>query len=136
MSRSGMWSGRAWALGLLLAFVLVTPAQGQVQSEDQQRCIRTLNQGFEKMLKAHVGEVRRCLKDAAKDRLTDSLAACVRADAKGRVEKARFKNIDKAFKQCAERPDFGPVDAQILPRGQAVDHHDQTAKDEPQVSKP
>ena len=93
MSRGEMWSGRAWALGLLLAFVLVTPAQGQVQSEDQQRCIRTLNQGFEKMLKAHVGEVRRCLKDAAKDRLTDSLAACVRADAQRESLPARKRKI-------------------------------------------
>ncbi|TFH24306.1 MAG: hypothetical protein E4H03_03920 [Myxococcales bacterium] len=80
------------------------------QSEDQQRCVRTRHQGFEKMLKEQAGEARRCLKDAAKDQLAASFGACLGADAKGGVEKRRFKNIDKALKDCTEAPSFGPRD--------------------------
>jgi agarase len=114
MSRSGIFRGGgrgALWLGLFSALALVTPVQGQVQSDDQRRCIRTLNQGFERMLKKQAGEARRCLKDAAKERREGSLAACLQADAKGRVDRTRFKNIKTIFKHCVEAPDFGPPDA-------------------------
>ena len=113
MSGNGIVAGGIRAalwLGLFSTFAFATPVQGQVQSDDQQRCIRARTRSFERILKKQAGEVRRCLKNAAKDRLESSLAECLRADAKDRVDRTRFKNLRTTIKQCVEAPDFGPRD--------------------------
>lgn len=86
------------------------PAQAQIQSGAQQRCIRTLNQGFQRIDKVQAGEARRCLKEAAADAIAGSIVACLRSDPDGRVRKQRFRNIARALRRCGEVPDFGPTD--------------------------
>lgn len=87
------------------------PAPGAVQTADQQRCLRSLNTAFERMLLTGSKEVRRCFAGIATRRLSGTLEECVRADARGRVAGRRHRNARKVTRHCAAEPaDFGTID--------------------------
>jgi agarase len=93
--------------------LLISPsAFGQAQSPEQQRCLRSLNLGFERMAKAQGKEARTCLQDAATGTLTGAMDDCLRADGRAHIERRRTRNATSATTRCddAQPPDFGAPD--------------------------
>ncbi len=81
------------------------------QNEDQQRCINQLNKGFAKVAKAQGRENARCIRAAGKGSVA-SAEACLTADARGKVAKAKNKNSRGEIKRCTGfTPDFGSTDS-------------------------
>ncbi len=79
-----------------------------VQSKDQQKCINELNKNGAKVAKAQGKENSKCIKDSSKGRLIGTIEACLTADAKGKVAKAKAKTLEKEGVKCnGVTPDFG-----------------------------
>ena len=70
-------------------------------------CIEALNGGFEGLARAQARNLRRCFRDAARDRVPD-LLACVEEDRGDRRQRAEEKTRAQAELFCAEPPEFGP----------------------------
>jgi hypothetical protein len=86
----------------------------QPQNEAQQSCINELNKGLAKVAKAQGKDLSTCLKNASKGKLgAQTIEACLTADNKGKVAKAKQKMIIKAGSVCPadpnapDSPDFG-----------------------------
>jgi hypothetical protein len=83
----------------------------QPQNEAQQSCINELNKGLGKVAKAQGKNLYTCLKNGAKGRLgVQTIEACLTADKRGKVAKAKQQTLAKARPKCAEPPDFGATD--------------------------
>jgi hypothetical protein len=91
--------------------LLPCPVSAQQQSEAQVECIVSLNRNVDKVAKAQRKEAERCLKLAARQALPDgmNMAACLAADIKGKVNKARAFMAGDEIRRCdvADLPDFG-----------------------------
>ena len=74
---------------------------------DGQKCVNEINKRFVGVLKSVSKEASGCVKARAKGKSTDSLEACVDADAKGKIAKARAKLSSGDEKRCGSVPSFG-----------------------------
>jgi len=83
------------------------------QTSAQQKCITGMNKAGSKVAltqgKINVG----CVKYAGKVSDSDP-AACVVADARGKLAKARVKTLKVVARSCTETPDFGFTDASTV----------------------
>jgi len=84
------------------------------QSAAQRDCIKELNKRGAQLARAQSKVSARCIKDAAKGKLTGTIEACLTADAKGKVAKAEQKLMSKAQAACTEPPDFGATDPDTM----------------------
>jgi hypothetical protein len=83
----------------------------QHQNDAQQSCINELNKGLGKVAKAQGKDLYACLKNGAKGRLgAQTIEACLTADNKGKVAKAKQQTFTKAPPKCTDPPDFGATD--------------------------
>lgn len=94
----------ATAAVLVLACAAGASAQ---QSKDQQKCLNTVNKDGSLVAKAQGRANVGCVKDAGSGKLVGSAAACLTADAKGKLQKAKDKTVADAAKSCASAPSFG-----------------------------
>jgi hypothetical protein len=92
------------ALALLLATAATAPAQ---QSKDQQKCLNTVNKDGSLVAKAQGKANVGCVKDAGSGKLVGTAEACLTADAKGKLQKAKDKTVADAAKSCGVAPTFG-----------------------------
>ena len=77
------------------------------QTKAQQSCIGAMAKGYTKLVRAQSKAICGCSKDFSSGDAA-SAEACVVADEKGKVAKARFRLDDGVAKRCAdEKPDFG-----------------------------
>ncbi|MFQ5514581.1 MAG: hypothetical protein ACE5FG_09075 [Myxococcota bacterium] len=98
-----------------LGSVLAIGAQAQTLDGAQQRCVNELNQGLARLARGAGKELARCLKDAARGRLGSlSVADCLAADRRGRLQRIRTREAADFARFCAgvvaDPPPFGPVD--------------------------
>ena len=98
--------------GAFLALLTLSSGQASAeQSKKQQQCINTLNKDFQKVASKQGKEILSCLKDGSRGRLDGTIEACITADVKGKVQKAKDKTTADGAKKCAaETPDFGAFD--------------------------
>ncbi len=90
-----------------LAYALATPLPAAALSTEA-TCLVKMNSAGAKVAKAQDGETRRCLKARATGKLDAAAAsACVLADGKGRVAKARAKASGLEASKCTSVPTFG-----------------------------
>lgn len=100
---------------LVLLGLLPGGVEAQVADRDEQRCINTLNKGLERVNGAQGRDAERCVRDAARDRLTGTVDACVVADALGKVSDAESKATSLDAARCSGvTPPFGPTSASLL----------------------
>jgi agarase len=108
-----MRSGFGWILvaGVVLGLLEARDASAQIQTPDQQRCLLSLNESLERVLRTQGKEARVCLEDGSRDRLEGSVEDCLTADSRGRVRTAWAKTAKNAARDCASTaPDFGATD--------------------------
>ena len=85
------------------------------QTGDQDACVNELNRQLARMSKMQGREVKRCLKNFAKQKLTGSMELCLEADARGKVAKAATKALSAEAEDCnGVTPNFGPTDAATI----------------------
>ncbi len=89
------------------ALLPAAPAFGQVQSEDQQKCINTMNKDGSAVAATQAKANLKCLKDAGKGKLIGTAQDCLTADPKGSIAKKQQKTVDDQTDRCATLPDFG-----------------------------
>jgi hypothetical protein len=105
-----MYRSLAGLLSLIVGLLGSPAAFGQPQTAEQQRCLRSLNLRFERMVKAQGKEVRHCLQDAAKGTLAGSVGECLRADARGNIERRRARSATGRCNDDSQQADFGVPD--------------------------
>lgn len=89
-----------------LAALVSTPAAAALSPEAT--CLIKMNAAGAKIAKAQEGEALRCLKARAKGQIgAPETNACLLADEKGRVAKARAKTASIETKKCTSTPAFG-----------------------------
>jgi hypothetical protein len=72
----------------------------------KQRCVYTLNKGAAKLAKTQAKENSTCVKNATRGKVAD-LSACLIADLRGKVAKAKVKLTGADQRVCTDSPDFG-----------------------------
>jgi cysteine-rich repeat protein len=78
-------------------------------TKDEQKCVNNANKGAATVVKAENKEGSSCLKDASKGKVAD-YNACLTADSKGKVNKAKEKANKLRAKGCTgQMPAFGYV---------------------------
>ena len=91
---------------------------GGPQNKAQQKCINALNKNFAKVAKTQGKDNCSCIKDFAKGQsLTPAatLEACLTADRKGKVAKAKSKTVSDETKNCAaSTPNFGATSSSVV----------------------
>jgi pimeloyl-ACP methyl ester carboxylesterase len=105
--------GRLLLVGTLFLLVVLphTWANSQVQRPDQRKCIDALNKNFAKVAKTQGKDIDKCIKDGSKDKLENpTIEACLTADNKEKVSKAKGKTVAAFDSKCDDTPDFGPSD--------------------------
>ncbi len=75
------------------------------QSEEQQDCIVEMNRGGAKVAKTQARENTGCIKRVGREKITGA-QACLTADGKGKVQKAKERVVDVEAKDCVLPPDF------------------------------
>jgi hypothetical protein len=93
------------AAGALVA-ISVLGAYAQVQTGDQQKCLNAVNKDGAAVAKTQGKEHLACVKGAGKGTVADA-QACLTADVKGKVAKAKGKTSAAATKSCTVAPSFG-----------------------------
>ena len=91
-----------------------TPIPHAPLDKDQQKCVNEMNKNGEKVNKAQLKDIEKCLKDYQKGKLTTSFEMCTTADRKGKVRTAQDKAITGEDKKCAPLavpPHFAYTDA-------------------------
>ena len=78
-------------------------AYAQVQSTDQQKCLNAVNKDGAAVAKTQGKENVGCVRGAGKGTLTGTAQACLTADAKGKVGKAKGKTSADAGNRAARR---------------------------------
>jgi len=107
----GMMSRRRRLTIVLLSLSLGVSAAGG-QTDQQGRCVDTIHRGFTRLAKRQAKEVARCLRQAKKGRLTESLDACVHGDPTSKIARTRSQNIARALEVCTDPAlGFGPRSA-------------------------
>ncbi|MFQ5351836.1 MAG: hypothetical protein ACE5D3_02045 [Candidatus Binatia bacterium] len=95
------------ASAVFLSLVLVPLVSlAQTVSKAQAKCIATLNKSGAKVMATQSKENARCVKSAGRG-LEPDASACLVADRKGKVAKARAKTAGGETKKCTETPVFG-----------------------------
>lgn len=90
----------------LSSFLLTAPSAWALSPAET--CLVKMNAAAAKVAKTQDGEAFRCLKDRSKNKLDpDETNACLLADAKGRVAKARDKATKIETTKCGTPPAFG-----------------------------
>jgi len=84
----------------------------QLQSNDQRRCIVKMNKSLLKVIKIRAKLEKACFRDAQRGLVSD-LAACVAADAKGKLAKAAAGST-RAAERCRQAPLFGYSSANVV----------------------
>ncbi|TFH22738.1 MAG: hypothetical protein E4H03_07780 [Myxococcales bacterium] len=82
------------------------PVHAQMQTKRQQGCINALNKSGAKVAQTQGKENAACVKNAGKGKEADA-GACLTADTKLKVSKAKGKTTAADTKKCAETPSFG-----------------------------
>lgn len=88
-------------------------AAPHAQTKAQQKCTNALLAQLPLVSATQLGEAAQCAKSFAQGK-APAAAACIAADAKGKVAKAIGKSVDAESKSCSEAPDFGPVDGERI----------------------
>ena len=88
-----------------LLMVSVLGAYAQVQTSDQQKCLNAVNKDGAAVAKTQGKEHLGCVKSAGKG--AGGAQACLTADAKSKVAKAKAKTTADATKSCGTPPSFG-----------------------------
>jgi hypothetical protein len=96
-----------------LVLVSVLGAYAQLQTGGQQACLNGVNKAGAAVTKTQGKEHLACLKGAGKGDVADA-QACLTADAKGKVGKARGKTAAAAAKSCTPPPSFGFTSVAIV----------------------
>jgi hypothetical protein len=87
------------------------------QTPTQQNCINELNKGLAKVAKAQGKNIVACLKNGSKGRLgVQTIEACLTADSKRKVAKAKQQTLSKAGPKCTQAPGIGPNDPNTVNR--------------------
>jgi hypothetical protein len=101
----------------LMAFALVLlsvlGAYAQLQTSGQQACLNGVNKAGAAVVKTQGKEHLACLKGAGKGDVADA-QACLTADTKGKVGKARSKTAAASAKSCSPPPSFGYTSVAIV----------------------
>jgi len=114
--KRGAFGHRAVAAALL-ALLGIAPGLAAAQPADaaQQRCINTRNQELERVHSAQARDQQRCVRDAARGRLTGTVDQCVVADELGKVAIAQNRAATRDAARCSGvTPPFGPTDMSLL----------------------
>jgi hypothetical protein len=90
-----------------LCLMSAVGAHAQVQSPDQQKCLNAMNKDGTAVAKTQGKENVGCVRGAGKGTLTGTAQACLTADAKGKVGKAKGKTSAEVGKSCGTPPNFG-----------------------------
>lgn len=94
------------------AFVSIPALAGAQLDSDQKKCVTSLQKAGAKVAGAVAKEFSACVKNAGKGKLGGLTAtACLTADPKGKVGKAKVKTAGVITKSCGVLPTFGPDDA-------------------------
>ncbi|HYC53934.1 MAG TPA: hypothetical protein VEL28_03250, partial [Candidatus Binatia bacterium] len=103
-----------------LLFLVPVPALAQPQNALQQRCITEMNEAAAAVAQAQSRAALGCVVAGLRQRLPvgQSAQACLSADARGKVGKARVRLAQAQALYCASVPDFGFEDAATA--GEAV----------------
>jgi len=91
----------------LLALGIVPQAHAQIATEAQ-KCINAYNKSAGKVAAAQGKKSQKCLKNFAKDKLTESAGACTEpnpGDPKDKADKAIQKMLDKVASRCSTNPE-------------------------------
>ena len=103
-------------VAILAALFIFTPADAQVQTKEQRRCLVEMNKGFGRVA-AEQGKVHKaCIKLALNEKLDTGLQECFLSDPKGKVAEAQADTIARESTYCggANTPDFGTSDAATI----------------------
>ncbi len=90
-----------------LVLVSVLGAWAQLQTSGQQACLNAVNKDGAAVAKTQGKESLACVKGAGKGTLSGTAQACLTADVKGKVAKAKSKTTAHATKSCTAAPSFG-----------------------------
>jgi cysteine-rich repeat protein len=93
-----------------LALTLAVPAEAQIQNKNQQGCLNKVIKSARKVHGAVLKDAVVCVKKGAKGNLPVTPQACLSADLKGKIAKARTKVATTITKTCGTAPDFGLTD--------------------------
>ncbi|MBY0278699.1 hypothetical protein K2Z84_25475 [Candidatus Binatia bacterium] len=77
------------------------------QNTDQQKCLNAINKDGALVAKAQGKASVACVKDAGTGKLVGTADACLTADAKGKIAKAKGKTLSDETKSCGTAPSFG-----------------------------
>ncbi len=93
---------------LVFGCSILQPTNGlaQVQSSSQQACINAINKAGAKVASTQGKENSACVKNAGKGTVADA-QACLTADPKLKVSKAKGKTVTAEASKCTAAPDFG-----------------------------
>jgi hypothetical protein len=115
----------AAVVGLLL-LTLPTGAFAQLGAS-QQKCLNAINKDGSAVARTQGKESIGCLKAAGKGTLVGTAQACLTADAKGKVGKAKNKTTADETKNCTPAPSFGYTSAATINTAAASGEVDLTA---------
>jgi hypothetical protein len=94
------------ATAAVLVLACAGPAAAQ-QSKDQQKCLNTVNKDGTLVAKAQGKANVGCVKDKGNGKLVGTADACLTADPKGKLAKAKGKTLSDETKSCVSAPSFG-----------------------------
>ncbi len=109
-------------------FLLTAPTGAFAQlGASQQKCLNAVNKDGSAVARTQGKESIGCLKAAGKGTLVGTAQACLTADAKGKVGKAKNKTTADETKNCTPAPSFGYTSAAIINTAAADGEVDLTA---------
>ena len=110
-------------VAVTLSSLLVVPCAFAQQSKDQQKCTNALSKDGAKLVGVQLKETLGCQKGFSAGK-NGSAAACIAADAKGKVAKAAGKTLASEAGKCGSAPDFAAgsagADATVVNGGATV----------------
>ena len=94
------------------ALLLASPAGAEGPTRKQVACMLGLNAAGARVAAASALAATRCVRDACRGKLGESVDACLSADRGGAIGRARQRTVIVGARKCKQAPPFGPQNAQ------------------------
>src|SRR5437870_6466869 len=94
------------------ALLLASPAGAEGPTRKQVACMLGLNAAGARVAAASALAATRCVRDACRGKLGESVDACLSADRGGAIGRTRQRTVIVGARKCKQAPPFGPQNAQ------------------------
>src|SRR2546427_11484912 len=94
------------------ALLLASPAGAEGPTRKQVACMLGLNAAGARVATASALAATRCVRDACRGKLGESVDACLSADRGGAIGRAPQRTVIVRTRKCKQGPPFGPQNAQ------------------------